>query len=239
MYFKGINNYGETGLILDFGTVSSKTLSQEVHFIYSRLISLKLNYLNIIPSFNKIVISFSSQKERYDALKLIEKKIQNLDYKISPKNVKNWRIPICYEDDYALDRELIQKTHQLSKEEVIAKHSQNKYYTYYIGFMPGFPYLGDIDKSLITPRLPSPRIQVPARSVGIAKEHTCIYPRISPGGWNIIGQIPFDIFSLNHTRTCLILPGDNVEFISISQNEFIKIQNKKFDFDRLIKEFSN
>ena len=96
MYFKGINNYGETGLILDFGTVSSKTLSQEVHFIYSRLISLKLNYLNIIPSFNKIVISFSSQKERYDALKLIEKKIQNLDYKISLKNVELNKLKINF-----------------------------------------------------------------------------------------------------------------------------------------------
>ena len=80
-----------------------------------------------------------------------------------------------------MDRELIQANHGLSKEEVISKHTGKSYYTYYIGFMPGFPYLGDIDPSLITPRLATPRIQIPARSIGIAKEHTCVYPKVSRG----------------------------------------------------------
>ena len=104
--------------------------------------------------------------------------------------------------------------------------------------MPGFPYLGDIDSSLITPRLATPRIQIPARSIGIAKEHTCVYPKVSPGGWNIIGQVPFDIFSLEHSRTSLFLPGDTVQFQSISEKEFLQIQSKHLAFDEIIKEFS-
>ena len=104
--------------------------------------------------------------------------------------------------------------------------------------MPGFPYLGEISSKLITPRLSSPRVRIPARSVGIAKEHTCIYPKVSPGGWNIIAQVPFDIFSLEHSRTSLFLPGDEVEFSKVTQREFEKIQNKNFLFDEIIKEFS-
>ena len=104
--------------------------------------------------------------------------------------------------------------------------------------MPGFPYLGDIDSSLITPRLATPRIQIPARSIGIAKEHTCVYPKVSPGGWNILGQVPFDIFSLEHSRTSLFLPGDTVQFQSISEKEFLQIHSKHLAFDEIIKEFS-
>ena len=104
--------------------------------------------------------------------------------------------------------------------------------------MPGFPYLGEISSKLITPRLSSPRVRIPARSVGIAKEHTCIYPNVSPSGWNIIAQVPFDIFSLDHSRTSLFLPGDEVKFSRVTQSEFEKIQNKNFLFDEIIKEFS-
>ena len=104
--------------------------------------------------------------------------------------------------------------------------------------MPGFPYLGEVPSSLITPRLESPRIQIPARSVGIAKKHTCIYPKVSPGGWNIIAQVPFDIFDLNHPRASLFLPGDRVQFYSITLSEFEDIQKCKLPFQNLIKEYS-
>ena len=104
--------------------------------------------------------------------------------------------------------------------------------------MPGFPYLGDIPSQLITPRLATPRIKIPARSIGIAKNHTCIYPKISPGGWNIIGQIPFDIFDLQNPNPSLFLPGDKVSFYSVSNKEFQQIQKKHFSINELIKEYS-
>ena len=105
--------------------------------------------------------------------------------------------------------------------------------------MPGFPYLGDIPSQLITPRLATPRIKIPARSIGIAKNHTCIYPKISPGGWNIIGQIPFDIFDLQNPSPSLFLPGDKVSFYSVNQKEFQQIQKKHFSINELIKEYSS
>ncbi len=238
MFFKEINHYGDLGLILDFGSDSSQQVSQEVNTIYTLLHDLDLPLLNAIPSFNKIVLHFQNRKDRNQAQNTIEHNLTKVNLTKSQKDQKSWNIPACYEDSYALDRERIQATHKLTKEEIITKHTQVSYYAYYIGFMPGFPYLGDIDTSIITPRLATPRIQIPARSIGIAKEHTCIYPKVSPGGWNIIGQIPFDIFSLEHSRTSLFLPGDNVQFLSISEKEFLQIQSKHLKFDEIIKEFS-
>ena len=238
MFFKEINHYGDLGLILDFGSVSSQQISKEVNAVCSIIQDIDLPLLNVIPSFNKIVLSFQSNKARNQAQEAIEHNLVKVNLTNSQKDRKLWNIPACYEDSYALDRELIQKTHGLSKEEVISKHTGVFYYAYYIGFMPGFPYLGDIDPSLITSRLATPRIQIPARSIGIAKEHSCVYPKVSPGGWNIIGQVPFDIFSLKHSRTSLFLPGDMVQFQSISEKEFLQIQSKHLAFDDIFKEFS-
>ena len=181
MFFKRINHYGDLGLILDFGSDSSQQISQEVNAVYALLQDLDLPQLNIIPSFNKIVLAFQSGKDRNQAQDAIEHNLAKADLKNPQKDRIYWNIPACYEDSYALDRELIQATHGLSKEEVISKHTCTSYYAYYIGFMPGFSYLGDIDPSLITPRLATPRIQIPARSIGIAKEHTCVYPKVSRG----------------------------------------------------------
>mgnify|MGYP003322453419 FL=1 len=238
MYFKGINHYGDRGLIIDFGIESSKDVSQEINAAIIYLEDLKLPTLNTIPSYNKIVLYFENTEEKQKSIKTLEIKMKDfrpLDIKIP---YKRWNIPTCYEPQYALDLERVQKFHDLSIQEIINLHTKKIYYNYYIGFMPGFPYLGEIPSKLITPRLSSPRVRIPARSVGIAKEHTCIYPKVSPGGWNIIAQVPFDIFSLDHSRTSLFLPGDEVKFSRVTQSEFEKIQNKNFLFDEIIKEFS-
>ena len=238
MYFKDINHYGDRGLIIDFGIESSKDVSQEINAAIIYLKDLKLPALNTIPSYNKIVLYFENTEEKQKSIKTIEIKMNDFRPLDIKRSYKRWNIPACYDPQYALDLERVQKFHDLSIQEIINLHTKKIYYNYYIGFMPGFPYLGEISSKLITPRLSSPRVRIPARSVGIAKEHTCIYPKVSPGGWNIIAQVPFDIFSLDHSRTSLFLPGDEVEFSKVTQSEFEKIQNKNFLFDEIIKEFS-
>ena len=238
MYFKDINHYGDRGLIIDFGIESSKDVSQEINAAIIYLKDLKLPALNTIPSYNKIVLYFENTEEKQKSIKTLEIKMKDFRPLDIKRPYKSWNIPACYDPQYALDFERIQKLHDLSNQEIINLHTKKIYYNYYIGFMPGFPYLGEIPSELITPRLSLPRLQIPARSVGIAKEHTCIYPKISPGGWNIIAQVPFDIFSLDHSRASLFLPGDEVEFSAVTQSEFEKIQKKNFLFDEIIKEFS-
>ena len=239
MYFKGINSYGDRGMLLDFGDDSSKSISLEVNKAFSAISNLGLPLLNIIPSFNKIVIIFENSEIRDQNKEKITLEISEIKSQFQKSANKTWKIPACYDESFALDLKLIQQLHQITKEEIINLHTSESYYTYYIGFMPGFPYLGDIHSQLITPRLATPRIKIPARSIGIAKNHTCIYPKISPGGWNIIGQIPFDIFDLQNPNPSLFLPGDKVSFYSVSNKEFQQIQKKHFSINELVKEYSS
>jgi KipI family sensor histidine kinase inhibitor len=237
-YATASEGYAQPEVIIDFGIESSKDVSQEINAAIIYLKDLKLPALNTIPSYNKIVLYFENTEEKQKSIKTLEIKMKDFRPLDIKRPYKRWNIPACYNLQYALDFERIQKLHDLSNQEIINLHTKKIYYNYYIGFMPGFPYLGEIPSKLITPRLSSPRLQIPARSVGIAKEHTCIYPKISPGGWNIIAQVPFDIFSLDHSRTSLFLPGDEVEFSAVTQGEFEKIQKKNFLFDEIMKEFS-
>ena len=123
MFFKGINQYGDLGLILDFGSDSSQQISQEVNAVYALIQDLDLPQLNIIPSFNKIVLAFQNSKERNQAQDAIEHNLTKANLTNFQKDRKIWDIPACYEDSYALDRELIQATHGLSKKEVISNHT--------------------------------------------------------------------------------------------------------------------
>ena len=239
MYFKGINSYGDRGMLLDFGDDSSKSISIEVNIAFSTISNLGLPLLNIIPSFNKIVIIFENSEIRDQNKEKITYEMNEIKPQSHKSANKTWKIPACYDESFALDLKLIQQLHQITKEEIINLHTSESYYTYYIGFMPGFPYLGDIPSQLITPRLATPRIKIPARSIGIAKNHTCIYPKISPGGWNIIGQIPFDIFDLQNPNPSLFLPGDKVSFYSVNHKEFQQIHKKHFSINELIKEYSS
>ena len=238
MFFKGINHYGDRGFIIDFGDESSQEISKKINQTFSFIQELKLPLLNITPSFNKIVLHFKTVENKDKSLKFLENQIQKFQPIENSSKTKIWKIPACYEDPFALDMENIQKIHNITKKDVIDLHTKTIFYTYYIGFMPGFPYLGEVPSSLVTPRLKSPRVQIPARSVGIAKEHTCIYPKVSPGGWNIIAQVPFDIFDIDHPRASLFLPGDKVQFYAVTLSEFENIQKKKLSLQELIKKYS-
>ena len=126
-------------------------------------------------------------------------------------------IPVYYNGD---DLALIATTHQLSAEEVIRIHTSKIYRVFMVGFLPGFTYMGSVDERIATARKSSPRIKVPAGSVGIAGFQTGIYPLDSPGGWQLLGQTPVKIFDKEKTGPCLLKAGDQVQFISISKATF-------------------
>ena len=112
-------------------------------------------------------------------------------------------------------------------EEVIRLHSSRPYLIYMIGFMPGFPYLGDLPERLITPRLKTPRVSVPAGSVAIAQKQTGIYPVESPGGWQIIGRTPVKLFDPEKDPPVLLTMGDRVQFHPIDEKEFEQWHEQK------------
>ncbi|WP_342647991.1 5-oxoprolinase subunit PxpB [Mucilaginibacter sp. CSA2-8R] len=133
-------------------------------------------------------------------------------------------IPTCYGGSYGPDLEAVAAMHHLSSEAVISIHSAAAYIVYMIGFVPGFAYLGGMDKILASPRKATPRAAVPAGSVGIAGEQTGVYPLDTPGGWQIIGRTPLSMFDTDRTQPSLLKAGDRVQFKPITTSQFKQYQ---------------
>ncbi|MGV3465566.1 MAG: 5-oxoprolinase subunit PxpB, partial [Heyndrickxia sp.] len=136
-------------------------------------------------------------------------------------------IPVCYGGDFGPDLETVASMNGLSTEEVIQIHSSAEYTVYMIGFAPGFPYLGGMSEKIATPRLPSPRLKIPERTVGIAGNQTGVYPIETPGGWQLIGRTPIKLFRPQDEVPSLLHAGDKVRFKPISYEEYVEWEGEE------------
>lgn len=155
--------------------------------------------------------------------------IREDDLEVKSTKTKTVRIPVCYDASLGWDMDKVAQKAKIDPEEVVRKHTAPKYHVYFIGFLPGFPYLGGLDPSIATPRLTSPRREIQPGAVGIAGDQTGIYPVASPGGWNIIGQTPVPLFTPYQDEITAIAAGDKVEFNSIEKEEYDRILEKVKD----------
>lgn len=148
-----------------------------------------------------------------------------------------WYIPVCYDSTFGIDIDRVAKINKLSHDEVIQLHTKPLYHVYFLGFLPGFPYLGGLDDKLITPRLVSPRQQIPKGSVAIGNQQTGVYPSSSPGGWNIIGNSPVDFFDSQKPNPTFLRAGDKIKFCSINRDDYDclkqRIEKKQFSIEEL------
>lgn len=131
-----------------------------------------------------------------------------------------WNLPVCYAGEYALDLEDVARMSGLSMAEVVLAHSDTIYDVLLIGFLPGFPFMGEVTENLRLARRTTPRTAVPAGSVAIANDQTAIYPWISPGGWHILGRCAVPLFDSALASPALLSPGDRVRFLSVTMKEF-------------------
>tara|TARA_B110000238_G_C16015791_1_gene390965 strand:+ start:237 stop:935 length:699 start_codon:yes stop_codon:yes gene_type:complete len=226
---KSISQISEQAFLLDFGEKIDIKTNNFVTF-YSNLILENIslnNYFDIqncIPSYNKILIHFNPDTEKKNEILDFLNSIFTIPFNINlPKEIIE--IPICYEDEYSLDFEDISRQTNLSKEDIIHLHLNTIFHVYMIGFMPGLPFMGDINVKLSIRRKLSPRINIPKGSVGIVDNLCVIYPNNSPGGWNIIGRTPIELFLKNKKYPTLLTPGNKVKFKSITKKEFELLAN--------------
>jgi len=227
---KKISNIGDCGITCDFGDEVNKNTNKEViklfNFIQDSVNKSKIKgILNYTPSYNKLIINFElGQIKSKDIIEFIK----SSDYsKINlPENNKIVEIPICYDEEFALDIKRLEQKTKLNFKEIVSKHLETNFFVYMIGFVPGQPFLGDLSKSLYHDRLDTPRIRINKGSVGIVEKFCTIYTFESPGGWNIIGRTPFELFNINKTNTSILSPGDTVKFKSISKKEFTLFKNE-------------
>lgn len=175
---------------------------------------------NIQPAYTSLLITFDAaavdHAEVQARITEYEKRAENLPAG-KPQLVE---IPVCYGGEFGPDLEAVAAKSGLSAAKVIALHCTRVYHAYFLGFAPGFAYLGDVAKEIAAPRLETPRKEVPPGSVGIAGRQTGVYPLAVPGGWRLIGQTPLQIFKKDRQPMGLIAVGDQVKFRPISREEF-------------------
>ena len=226
---KKLNNIGDSGVICDFGDEVNRSINTSViklfHHIKNEVSKGNLDgVLNYTPSYNKLIINFDLEKINSSKIKDFLKSVNFSKLNIS-QNSKKWTIPICY--DFEMDLTNMSKTLKIDKNEIINIHLNTNFFIYMIGFVPGHPFMGDLNSKLFLNRLKTPRVKIPAGSVGIVEKFCNIYPYESPGGWNIIGRTPIKLFNKNDdVNPCLLSPGDTVKFKSISKKEFEKLKNE-------------
>ena len=219
---KNISNLGDAALYCDFGTEVNKEINRNVINYFNNLRDSNfLGITNITPSYNKLVISFDLKLTSFAKLK---KQVENLELKKINNSKKNQiKIPVCCAEEFALDIKRLQKLLKINEEKIYETFFSKNYYCYMTGFIAGMPFLGDMDKSLFAKRLETPRVKVPKNSIGITEQFCNIYTFESPGGWNIIGKTPVDIFdNKKNTEPNLINPGDTISFYPISKLEYEK-----------------
>lgn len=143
----------------------------------------------------------------------------------SSSNPREIAIPVCYGGEYGPDLEIVAQKNQITAAEVVHYHAANKYLVYMMGFAPGFPYIGGMSDKIAASRKETPRLHIPAGSVGIAGEQTGVYPIDTPGGWQIIGQTPLPLLQPNQEPPTLLQSGDTIHFYAISEEDFKKWEN--------------
>lgn len=197
--------------------------------LFRNVLQSKLKGLIIdsVPTYNSLTIFIDSSKIKYTtAVKKTKEIYKNIDKKKLKFASKLWQIPVCYDDEYGIDLEEISQVKKISKQKIIQIHSEVIYDVYFIGFLPGFLYLGGLSEKIHFNRRPKPRKKINKGSIGIAGNQTGIYPRESPGGWNIIGNSPINIFDVNLKEPCFASAGDKIQFISIDKNIYTEIKKQ-------------
>ena len=227
---KKISNIGDCGIICDFGDGVDKKTNKEViklfNFIQESVKSKKIKgILNYTPSYNKLIINFDLGEVKS---KEVIEFVKSNDYSkivFSERN-KFVEIPICYDEEFALDIKRLEEKTKLNFNEIVKEHLNTEFFVYMIGFVPGQPFLGDLKKNLYHDRLDTPRVKIDKGSVGIVEKFCTIYTFESPGGWNIIGRTPLDLFNIDKKNTSVLSPGDAVKFKSITKKELLSFKNE-------------
>ena len=172
--------------------------------------------VEFVPAYATVTVYYDPLRRSFEEFsKELQQVVSTLE--ISPDDSpRTIEIPVCYGGEFGPDLEFVAQQNQLTPAEVIEIHSASVYLVYFIGFAPGFPYLGGLSDRITAPRRSSPRLRIPAGSVGIAGTQTGIYPLATPGGWQLIGRTPLALFRPDETPPTLLRAGDQVRFRPIA-----------------------
>ncbi|WP_457751564.1 5-oxoprolinase subunit PxpB [Thermococcus sp.] len=212
---------GDSALLVSFGEVIDEETNDRVHALAKAIERANFEWLvEVVPAYSSLAIIYDPGLIDFNGVK---RAVEGLEFSAGRFEGKLVEIPVVYGGEYGPDLEFVAQYNGLTPEEVIELHSKPIYRVYFLGFLPGFAYLGGMDERIATPRLKKPRLKVPAGSVGIAGKQTGIYPLESPGGWRLIGRTPLKLFNPSKEPPTLLQPGDRVKFVPIDEEKFREI----------------
>ena len=222
---KNILNLGDAAVYCDFGKDVNQEINTNVIKYFKNIKDKNIEGItNITPSYNKLIVSFDLTVTNYSKIKKIIENIEINDK--SEKAKKLLEIPVCCENNLKLDDDRLEKILKIKFDKILENFFNKEYFCYMTGFIAGMPFLGDINEKLRAKRLETPRVKVPKGSVGLTEQFCNIYTYESPGGWNIIGNTPLEIFNKdNQDDPALINPGDKVKFKQITKEEYDKFKS--------------
>ncbi|MUG86353.1 5-oxoprolinase subunit PxpB [Paenibacillus timonensis] len=231
-----ITPLGDSALIVKFGDSILKDTHLKVRQLAEHLDQLPFSWMvEVVPTFTSVTIY-------YDVMKLLAETVEQeehvrianpfqlaaasvsqllltlRDVNASPARIVE--IPVCYGGDFGPDLETVASHNGLTPQEVVEIHRSADYLVYMLGFAPGFAYLGGMSERIATPRRETPRLAIPAGTVGIAGDQTGVYPIDTPGGWQLIGKTPIELFKPQQMPPTLLQAGDIVRFYPISREQF-------------------
>lgn len=211
---------GDLALVVELGDAISPEINRKVRSLTDALEEGSIpGVFDFLPTYRSVLVY-------YDPLKVTSGKVQDgIERLLESAETTDTgmrhivHIPTLYGEDMGPDIAFVAEHNRIDEAEVVRIHSGSDYLVYMMGFSPGFAYLGGLDERLATPRLQSPRTEIPAGAVGIAETQTGVYPMASPGGWQLIGRTPLKLFDPARERPALLSAGDYVRFVPIKSQE--------------------
>ncbi len=213
---------GDSAILVELGSTIDPIINDRVYALARAVEAADIEaVVELVPTYRSLLVSYDPLVSRYDemSVRIAELLDSATETNATSEQGKIIELPVVYGGDDGPDLDAVAEHAGMSIQDVIDIHSSVDYRVYMIGFAPGFPYLGGLDERIATPRLKTPRVLVPAGSVGIAESQTGVYPNASPGGWQLIGRTTTILFDVSSSSPSYITPGSKVRFVPVSAHE--------------------
>ncbi len=225
--------YGEAALLIEWPARIEEAILQDILALNAE-VKKDPSVLGTIIAYHSLCVRYKRGADLNVAKQTLQELYQELDPHATLKG-KLWHIPVCYDSEFGLDLEALAQSKGLATAELIHLHTEAQYLVYFIGFLPGFMYLGGLNEKIHQPRKANPRLRIPKGSVAIGGEQTGIYPQASPGGWHIIGRSPLNFFAPEQKEACFARPSDKLQFEAVDRKTYNRIAEAVQEGNYLIK----
>jgi inhibitor of KinA len=214
---------GDSAIVIELGSEIDPNVNDQIHNLVKTVETAGLEaVMELVPTYRSLLVGYDPLVSRFAEMnerltELVDRSTHRFDNEL--EQVRIVELPVVYGGDDGPDLDSVAEHANLPVQEVVDIHSGIDYRVYMIGFAPGFPYLGGLDERIAMPRLKTPRLSVPAGSVGIAESQTGVYPNVSPGGWQLIGRTLAKLFDVSSQSPSLITPGSKVRFVPVKSHD--------------------